>query len=91
MAARIGSGEAARAADNGAAIGPLQPYDGGYRSAAGKFCMEYLNAHWFTNLDDAVRKCKAWRRDHNEVRPHSLIGNIPPKELVNRLAANDPR
>jgi hypothetical protein len=27
-----------------------------------------LNAHWFMSLDDAVRKCEAWRRDYNEVR-----------------------
>jgi hypothetical protein len=32
----------------------------------GKLRAECLNAHWFLSLDDAVRKCEAWRRDYNE-------------------------
>src|SRR5262249_45820752 len=28
-------------------------------------CTECLNAHWFMSLDDARRKCEAWRRDYN--------------------------
>jgi Integrase core domain len=39
------------------------------------FRAERLNAHWFMSLDDARRKCEAWRRDYNEERPHSAIGN----------------
>ena len=27
------------------------------------------------SLDDAQVKMEAWRRDYNEVRPHSAIGN----------------
>ena len=30
------------------------------------------------------------RRDYNEVRPHSAIGNKPPIELANRSAAHGP-
>jgi hypothetical protein len=30
------------------------------------------------SLDDAVGKCEAWRRDYNEVQPHTAIGNKPP-------------
>ena len=41
----------------------------------GKFRAECLNANWFLSLDEARRKCEAWRRDDNEVRPHSAIGN----------------
>ena len=37
-----------------------------------------LNAYWFLSLDDARLKCEAWRRDYNEVRPHSAIGNQTP-------------
>ena len=29
------------------------------------------------SLDDARRKCEAWRRHYNEERPHSAIGNKP--------------
>ena len=35
-------------------------------------------------------KCEAWRRDYNEERPHSAIGNIPPIALVERSAAVGP-
>jgi transposase InsO family protein len=44
----------------------------------GKFRAECLNAYWFLSLDDARLKCEAWRRDYNEVRPHSAIGNQTP-------------
>jgi transposase InsO family protein len=42
-------------------------------------------------LDDARRKCEAWRRDYNEGRPHSAIGNKAPIELIDRSAAYGPR
>jgi Integrase core domain len=48
----------------------------------GKFRMEHLNTHWFMSLDDARSKMEAWRKDYNEVRPHSAIGNKPPISLV---------
>ena len=53
----------------------------------GKFRAECLNANWFLSLDEARRKCEAWRRDYNEVRPHSAIGNKTPIEL-HRTAGN---
>ena len=56
----------------------------------GKFRAECLNQHWLMSLDEAVRKCEAWRRDYNEVRPHSAIGNKTPISLVNRSAAHGP-
>src|SRR5580692_7736438 len=31
--------------------------------------------------DEARGKCEAWRRDYNEVRPHSAIGNEVPAAL----------
>jgi len=51
---------------------------------------ECLNAHWFMSLDDARRKCEAWRRDYNEERPHSAIGNKAPIELIDRSVACGP-
>ena len=42
------------------------------------------------SLDDARRKCEAWRRDYNEERPHSAIGNRVPIELAHRSAALGP-
>lgn len=70
---------------------PGKPTDNAFiESFNGKFRAECLNAHWFMSLDDARRKCEAWRRDYNEDRPHSSIGNKAPIELVNRSAALGP-
>lgn len=55
-----------------------------------KFRAECLSQHWFMSLDDAVGKCETWRRDYNEVRLHSAIGNKPPISLVNPTAACGP-
>ena len=40
---------------------------------------------------DATANCEAWRRDYNEVRPHSAIGNKPPVTLIERSAEHGPR
>jgi len=70
---------------------PGKPTDNAFiESFNGKLRAECLNAHWFLNLDDAVRKCEAWRRDYNEVRPHSAIGNKTPISLINRIVAQTP-
>ena len=58
---------------------PGKPTDNGFiESFNGKFRAECLNTHWFMSLDDARSKMEAWRRDYNEVRPHSAIGYKPP-------------
>ena len=63
---------------------PGKPTDNAFiESFNGKFRAECLNAHWFMSLDDAVQKCEAWRRDYNEHRPHSAIGDKCPIELMN--------
>ena len=70
---------------------PGKPTDNAFiESFNGKFRAECLNAHWFMSLDDARRKCEAWRRDYNEERPHRAIGNKPPIELINRSAPHGP-
>jgi putative transposase len=61
---------------------PGKPTDNAFiESMNGKFRAECLNANWFMSLDEARRKCEAWRRDYNEVRPHSAIGNEVPASL----------
>jgi putative transposase len=71
---------------------PGKPTDNSYiESFNGKFRAECLNAHWFMSLPDAREKVEAWRRDYNELRPHSAIGNKPPITLVNRSSACSPR
>ena len=61
---------------------PGKPTDNAFvESFNGKFRGECLNTSWFLSLDEAQRKCEAWRRDYNEVRPHSAIGNQVPAAL----------
>jgi putative transposase len=70
---------------------PGKPTDNAFiESFNGKFRAECLNAHWFMSLDDARRKCEAWRRDYNEERPHSAIGNKTPIALVQRSGTVGP-
>ena len=67
---------------------PRKPTDNAFiESLNGKFRAECLNANWFMSLDEAIEKCEAWRRDYNEVRPHSAIGNEVPAAL-HRTAGN---
>ena len=62
---------------------PGKPTDNSFiESFNGKFRVECLNTHWFMNLDDARTKMEDWRRDYNEIRPHSAIGNQAPISLL---------
>jgi putative transposase len=71
---------------------PEKPTDNAFiESLNGKFRAECLNAHWFMNVSDAQRKCDIWRRDYNEIRPHSAIGNRTPIELANPSSGARPR
>lgn len=36
------------------------------------------------DLDDAVQKVEDWRREYNEVRPHSVIGDRTPMSLIQK-------
>ncbi len=56
----------------------------------GKFRDECLNEHWFVSLQDPREKIEAWRRDYNEVRPHSALGNRTPHEFTGGGAALPP-
>jgi putative transposase len=48
----------------------------------GKFRDECLNEQWFESLAQARQEIGRWRRDYNEVRPHSAIGRIPPAQFA---------
>jgi len=62
---------------------PGKPTDNAFiESFNGKFRAECLNAHWFLSLDDARAKMEEWRKDYNEVRPHSAIGNTATPERL---------
>ena len=71
---------------------PGKPMDNAFiGSFDGKLRAECLNVHYFMSLEDARQKMEAWRRDYNEVRPHSAIGNKAPIELMNCSSARGPR
>lgn len=70
---------------------PGKPTDNAFIEAFnGRFRVECLNAHWFLTLADARQKLETWRRDYNEVRPHSAIGYDVPIAVQNREGETSP-
>lgn len=64
-------------------IEPGRPMQNGYiESFNGKFRDECLNEHWFTSLAQSRDVLAEWRRDYNQVRPHSSCGRIPPAQFA---------
>lgn len=62
---------------------PGKPTDNAFiESFNGSFRDECLNANWFLSLEDARRKIEAWRKDYNEYRPHTALGDKTPKDFV---------
>ena len=69
-------------------IEPGKPTQNGYiESFNGKFRDKCLNLHWFTSLKDARTKIENWRKEYNEERPRSSIGNLTPKEFAEKQRA----
>lgn len=70
---------------------PGKPTDNAFIEAFnGRLRAEGLNAHWFMSLVDAREKLEEWRRDYNEVRPHSAIGNTSPIALMKSIGVTSP-
>jgi putative transposase len=68
---------------------PGKPTQNAYiESFNGKFRDECLNEHWFESLPQARTLIAEWRRDYNEVRPHSSIGRIPPAQFAAQHRTN---
>ena len=62
-------------------IQPGKPTQNAYiESFNGKLRDECLNENWFVSLWDARQRIESWRRDYNEVRPHSSLGDRTPSE-----------
>ena len=69
-------------------IRPGKPMENGFiESFNGRLRDECLNAELFSDLLDARNKLEAWRRDYNEHRPHSSIGNLTLNEFANSMRA----
>lgn len=68
-------------------IEPGKPIQNAFvESFNGKMRDECLNEHWFGTLAGARQTIEAWRRDYNEVRPHSALANRTPQEFTARGA-----
>ena len=66
---------------------PGKPTDNAFiESFNGRLRQECLDPHWFTCLDDLRRKTEDWRREYNEDRPHSALGNLAPREFAAKQA-----
>ncbi len=64
-------------------IRPGKPIENAYvESFNGRFRDECLNTNWFMNLKHARDIIEDWRRDYNEVRPHSSLNDMTPKEYA---------
>jgi transposase InsO family protein len=60
-------------------IEPGSPWENGYvESFIGKLRDELLNREIFTSLWEAKVLVERWRREYNQVRPHSALGYRPP-------------
>ena len=60
-------------------IEPGSPWENGYiESFNGKLRDELLNGEIFTTLEEAKVLTEVWRREYNQVRPHSSLGYKPP-------------
>ena len=67
-------------------IEPGKPMQNGYvESFNGKLRDECLNENWFVSLADTRRVVEAFRREYNEDRPHSALGNLTPVEYLARM------
>jgi putative transposase len=53
----------------------------------GKFRDECLNEHWFRSLAHPREIINTWRKDYNEVRPHSTLGMTPSEFAAKHRAA----
>ena len=70
-----------------APIDPGKPWqNGSNESFNGKFRDECLGMEWFRNRIDAKVAIEGWRRQYNEIRPHSSLHNLTPTEYARREA-----
>jgi putative transposase len=74
-----------------ACIDPGKPWqNGSNESFNGKFRDECLSMQWFKNRTDAKILIELFRREYNEVRPHSSLGKLTPNEFKQTLSTTQP-
>jgi putative transposase len=64
-------------------IRPGKPIENAYiESFNGRLRDECLNTNWFISLKHARNIIEEWRKDYNEIRPHSSLKGFTPKEYA---------
>ena len=67
-------------------IAPGKPQQNAFiESFNGKLRDECLNETLFSSLQHAREVLADWRKDYNQLRPHSAIGNISPAEYIRKF------
>ena len=56
-----------------------------------KFRDECLSLEWFRSREEARVLIESWRRHYSEVRPHSSLGYLTPKEFINQSTEESDR
>jgi len=70
-------------------IEPGSPWENPYiESFNGKFRDECLNMEVFSNVLGAQVVVQEWRKEYNEFRPHSALGNLTPAEFALRSVSS---
>ncbi len=59
-------------------------------SLNGRIRDELLNPNIFRTLDEVRLAAELWRIDFNEVRPHSTLGYLTPREFATRFQSTQP-
>lgn len=68
-------------------IDPGKPWqNGSNESFNGKFRDECLSMQWFKNRIDAKILIEQFRREYNEIRPHSSLGQLTPQQFKQTLS-----
>lgn len=71
-------------------IQPGKPVQNAFcESFNGKFRKEFLDAHWFTTLQEAKQKCEGHRQEYNNDREHSSLNDLTPMEFIQRLKTTE--
>jgi putative transposase len=70
-------------------IDPGKPWQNGTdESFNGKLRDQHLSLQWFRNRTDAKVSIEQWRQHYNEVRPHSSLGYLTPREFKTKHLAS---
>ena len=56
-----------------------------------KFRDECLSLEWFRSREEARVLIESWRRHYNEIRPHSSLGYLTPREFINQSTEESDR